>query len=125
MASYKPNSLANKIHNHQEASWMEGHVSMYSNVNEILEGISRKEAIEVIEDFIATIKCTYPKIAFGHFANGFCTSERDEDKDKPWGNGDKTSRFYCWPSCNACAEEVEDGYGLLNKALKVIKGDIK
>jgi|TARA_R100000656_G_C3942817_1_gene126998 hypothetical protein len=115
------NSLANKIHNHYEASYMEGHASVYSDIDEILNEMDKKQAIEVVEDFIQTIKCTYPKIAFGHFAEGFCTAERDEDKDKPWGDGDKTRRFYCWPSCNACADELEDGYGLLNKALKIIK----
>ena len=117
-------SIAKKLNDYDHAmSWGDKDYSFeYGTIDEIVESMNTKDAIEVVEDFIEAMKRTYPNIAFGHFAQGFCTAERDEDKDKPWGDG-KGKRFYCWPSCNACFSEIGDGYGLLDKALKIIKGE--
>ena len=116
-------SISKKLSDYDHAmSWPDDYESIYSDTNEIVESMNTKDAIEVVEDFIEAMKRTYPNIAFGHFAQGFCTAERDQDKDKPWGDG-KGKRFYCWPSCNACFSEIGDGYGLLGKALKLIKGE--
>jgi len=99
-------------------------VPVYPDREALIESMDKKEAIEVIEDFITTMKNTYPQIAYGEYSQGFCTAERDQDKDtmdiltkdkKP------SKRYICWPSCNQCAFEIIDGYGLLEKALDIIK----
>ena len=97
---------------------------VYSTEEELIESMDKKEAIDVIEDFIAKMKNTYPEIAYGHFSQGFCTAERDQDKDEldvVGKDAEPTKRYICWPSCNACAFEIMDGYGLLKKALEIIK----
>jgi len=83
--------------------------------------MNKDEAIEIIKDFIHTIKQTYPNISFGSYAGGFCTAERKQDKDKTYNDSDD-KRYKHWPSCNECAFEIMDGYELLDKSLKVIKG---
>ena len=115
--------LASKMNSYADAiQWQEHYEDGYDSIDEIVESINKEDAIEIVEDYIETMKRTYPKIAFGHFAGGFCTAERKEDKDQLWSDG-KGKRFCCWPSCNACACEIEDGYGLLDKALEIIKGN--
>ena len=88
------------------------------DVNHIIKDMNKNEAIEVIEDFIYMMKQTYPNIAFG--AWGFCTSERDNDPDATYSSSDD-KRYAGWPSCNECFYDISDGYGLLDKSLKVIK----
>ena len=109
-------SIANKLGMIKDAPY-----DVNDDVNYLIKDMNKDEAIEIIKDFIHTIKQTYPNIAFGSYAGGFCTTERHEDKDKTYSNSDK-KRYICWPSCNECAFEIMDGYSLLNKALKVIKG---
>ena len=115
--------LVNKISAYNDSMWMDDdyYDTPYSSIEEIIKSMNKKEAIGIIEHFIKVIKSnTYPNIAFGTYSGGFCTVEKGEDKDEVC-DGDK--RFYCWPSCNACASEgTNDGYGLLDKALKIIKG---
>jgi len=99
---------------------------VYPDKKALIESMDKKEAIEVVENFIATMKNTYPEIAYGEFSQGFCTSERDQNKDElnvAGKDAEPTKKYICWPSCNSCAFEIIDGYGLLKKALEIIKGD--
>jgi hypothetical protein len=90
------------------------------SIDSLINTMNKEQAIEVIEDFVNMMKQTYSNIAFGSW--GFCTSEKEQNPDEKYGDSDD-KRYVAWPSCNECSYDIRDGYDLLDKSLKVIKGE--